>query len=529
MGPVTDPERATRSKVDVVGAALSVILLGVYVWSVIRTAWISDDVFITLRCIDNGLQGMGWGFNAHERVQAYTHPLWAMTITPFYAITREPMFTTLFVSINVAMAAVVLFAWRVAATPLNGAAGILLLLSSKAFVDYSTSGLENPLTYLLVVLFYLALVRSGRSLGLVTLLASLLILNRFDLLLIGLPGLVWVLYKERSNWKGLLGFAPLVGWVLFATVYYGSPLPNTFYAKLGAGIPRMELIVQGLHYVQISLLHDPVTWASIVVGVAVGIVAGNGATRALALGIVLYLSYIVWIGGDFMSGRFFAAPFLGAVCCLCAVPLPLLRAGVPVFATAACVTAGLWFAPLPLLTDDEYGSDFELLQHGHGVMDERGYYYEGGGLLTSGLEHGHVTHVFAEEGRALAKGGEAVVTFGAIGMRGYYGGPQLYIVDVNALTDPLLARLPAIRQEEWRIGHFTRALPEGYIESIAAQEMKLVDPSLADAYVAYQSVVRGPLFTAVRWRAIPSYAWLGPEAYGVDVEKYRTAPLPVVR
>ena len=39
----------------------------------------------------------------------------------------------------------------------------------------------------------------------------------------------------------LLGFVPLLAWVLFALFYYGSLLPNTVHAKLNTGIPATEL------------------------------------------------------------------------------------------------------------------------------------------------------------------------------------------------------------------------------------------------------------------------------------------------
>ena len=47
-----------------------------YVFILIRTAWISDDACITLRTVLNTLHGYGPTFNIDERVQAYTHPLW---------------------------------------------------------------------------------------------------------------------------------------------------------------------------------------------------------------------------------------------------------------------------------------------------------------------------------------------------------------------------------------------------------------------------------------------------------------------
>ena len=38
-----------------------------------------------------------------------------------------------------------------------------------------------------------------------------------------------------------------------------------------------------------------------------------------------------------------------------------------------------------------------------------------------------------------------IAEYGAVGMRGFYAGPQVHLVDRLGLGDPLLARIPAIR------------------------------------------------------------------------------------
>ena len=42
---------------------------------IVRTAWMSDDAYITIRTIDNWRAGYGLRWDVAERVQAYTHPL----------------------------------------------------------------------------------------------------------------------------------------------------------------------------------------------------------------------------------------------------------------------------------------------------------------------------------------------------------------------------------------------------------------------------------------------------------------------
>ena len=74
----------------------------------VRTAWVGDDAYFTFRTIDNFVHGLGLRWNAAERVQAYTHPLWMLVLTPFYWLTGEPFFTTIAVSIGLTLVAL----WR---------------------------------------------------------------------------------------------------------------------------------------------------------------------------------------------------------------------------------------------------------------------------------------------------------------------------------------------------------------------------------------------------------------------------------
>lgn len=55
---------------------LPIPFLGLYAWLLIRTAWVSDDGFITLRSVQNYIHGYGMVYNVGERVQTFTHPMW---------------------------------------------------------------------------------------------------------------------------------------------------------------------------------------------------------------------------------------------------------------------------------------------------------------------------------------------------------------------------------------------------------------------------------------------------------------------
>jgi arabinofuranosyltransferase len=87
---------------------LPLLFLLAYAVLLVRTAWMCDDAFITLRTVDNFVQGYGLVWNVGERVQAYTHPLWMFLLSAFYAFTREPYFTTLAISMTLSLATVAL-------------------------------------------------------------------------------------------------------------------------------------------------------------------------------------------------------------------------------------------------------------------------------------------------------------------------------------------------------------------------------------------------------------------------------------
>ena len=94
-------------------------------------------------------------------------------------------------------------------------------------------------------------------------------------------------------------------WCTTASRFRIPRMPSSPWASPGGAR------VQGLLYLLDSLDRDPITLTAIASAAAVAGVQRNTAARALAAGIVLYLVYVVSIGGDFMAGRFVAVPLFG--------------------------------------------------------------------------------------------------------------------------------------------------------------------------------------------------------------------------
>ncbi|MEM9696242.1 MAG: hypothetical protein AAGA56_27100, partial [Myxococcota bacterium] len=301
-----------------------ILLASAIGYIVARDAWLSDDAYISFRTADNFLHGYGLRWNIAERVQSYTNPLWLFLVIPLYAVGGNVGLSALALSGACLFAHLGLLARYIARRPLGLVLAASVLLSSKAFVDYSTSGLENPLTFVFIALFYVVYAyREGASdppLAPLSFIVGLSILNRMDTVLLFAPAMLDALITRGWSRRNLLhasaGLLIVGGWLIFSLVYYGFPFPNTAYAKLGSGIDRLEVAAKGLAYLRQSWKVDPISLTTIAVVGSMGAVFGKRRTRALSLGLFLYLAYVVRIGGDFMSGRFIAAPLFGAVCVL---------------------------------------------------------------------------------------------------------------------------------------------------------------------------------------------------------------------
>jgi len=464
--------------------------------ALVLTAWVSDDAYMTFRTIDNFVHGYGLRWNAAERVQAYTHPLWMSLVAVFYWWTGEPYFTSIALSIALTLLAVWLV-MRLAPSIWSAGAGLTILWCSRAFIDYSTSGLENPLTNVLLLLFVGCYLSPRRRFFVPALLAALIMLNRLDVGLLVLPALV-VLLPRRVSWREwaavAAGFLPLLIWELFSVFYYGVPFPNTAYAKLKTGVPESDLLQQGFIYLVDSVRHDPVTLLATAAVTAWAMVDNPRGTRPIAVGIVCYVAYVTYVGGDFMSGRMFVAPLLAAVAILVVAGRPIVRelqwALVPLALLLGFNASRAFVQP---------GDPREALS-GSGIADERMWYFPSTGLVNYTRGRAWPSHPWAEQGRRVRQEDSRFVVNCCNGMLGYYSGPQAYILDTLALGDPLLARLPA--DKDWRIGHFIRGIPKGYVETIQTGFNQLADRPLASYYDRLSLVTRGPLTGRRRLSAV---------------------------
>ena len=453
-----------------------------YLLILIKTSWVSDDAFLTFRSVDNFINGYGLRWNILERVQIYTHPLWMFLLSGVYYFIRNPLITFYISSITISLITLSIFALKFAKNTEELIAGSTILFFSKAFIDYSTSGLENPLTHLLVILFLASFLYSDEFLlkQIFTLffIASLSAFNRMDTVLIFLPSLLYILFKKRT-FKALFyavaGFLPFIIWELFSLIYYGFPFPNTAYAKLATGIDKALLFKQGFFYLQDSLLRDPVTLIVILGGILIAFSDRKNKDTLVATGALLYLIYIIQIGGDFMSGRFFST---------------LLLIGTVLFIRSHFFnqypqkTRGYFYLALFILGIYTV-SPFSFLTKENGVADEKSVYFSATNLLEPELINTNFlmpNYYWADNGLRHNLIGKKKTIRPSSGMYAFYAGPEVHVVDLHGLGDPLLSRLPPTEQEEFRIGHFFRSPPAGYWEYDRSFGFALEDEGLRKYY-----------------------------------------------
>lgn len=474
--------------------------------NVLRYGWVTDDAFITFRSVLNLLDGNGPVFNIGERVQSFTHPLWFLLLCLLGWLDLNLYFAAIllgYACTGLAVLALLRLGDDTSRPMLLLA--LLLLATSEAVLGFSTSGLENALSHLLLVLVVRQLHRHPADAGLPAyLLLSALVLNRFDNIILAAPlGALALFGAWRAGrlrpWQPLLGALPLLAWHGFSLVYYGFLFPNTKYAKLGGGsLP--QVLKTGLAYLVESVEGDLFAFALMTAaGIFVLLTARRNLDApvvrlrlGLLVGIGLHALYVVFFaGGDFMRGRFFTIDIVALACILTLVRLPpVAPARLVAIALVAVPTAlaSHWFSVRDLFWYDAYG-----------IHNERQFFGEFLPLHREPAKN-YTSHPWAEAAKARP---EAQAILGVNGQLGYWVDRKVRLIDPVGLTDAFIARTPVT--DATRPGHFTRAIPREYlrerIEGVTTEEWN--DPELQSLHRHLRIITEAPeLFTAARWRSM---------------------------
>lgn len=431
----------TRPGRSAIGPALAGGSLLAFLWLLWEPVPHVDDAYISYRYARNWVDGHGLVYNLGERVEGFTNLSWTLLVALGIAAgagAREVAHV-----LGLASGAGALVAsWALARAGLPDSRGWLaglapwLVLASTPFQRWATSGLETPLFVALATASLAALL--SRRLGIATLLLVLATLTRPEGVL--LAGIVFFFAwldpsspaAERTRegpgsrfrwdaipWRwGMLFAAALALLTAFRLAYYGSPLPNTFYAKVG-GVPRFW----GVLYVVDFLLSG----ALLLLPPAALAVAVQRRAWAPAAWVAAGLAYVVWVGGDALGLSRLLLPALPALAAVAVVGTgwALDRSTLFGAAAAACLAlAMVWsvYGTIPLSATTLRHPKRERVLHDTRRFDA-GFEEVGFGKAMVLKQRGD---------------GDALVAIGAIGSFGYHS--RLPILDILGLVDPAIAR-----------------------------------------------------------------------------------------
>ncbi len=501
-----------------------IVALVIFALVITVLAWQSDDAYHGYVMAKHLVEGDGFVYNIGQRASATTGPIYTLLIALAYAITHEMFFTSIFVNVAFSTAAAGIVFFGFCKTKEQLMVALAALTGCASFVSYTTSGLENCLLFFLSALFlkiYFSHERfdSRQMLGL-ALVFAFLATARMDAVLFFIPAIVYVYLMKRRDvsFPGaclltLLGLLPFILWELFSVFYYGFWVPNTAFVKLGTDIGAIDYIKKGIWYIYYTVINDPAVCVIPGTFVVMAFITRKLKNIYPAIGVVLYGLYVIWIGGDFMLGRHFTVMYLISVAGIIHMTNELAGenfrlAGIYRSAFIAAVASCLIFS---LTFGASVGKQYlvnGLYAPGAAISDERAYYSPTTGFFAnvrSLIKDGRMciedTWNYQSTDEIRENGWRGNITDNAPGILVYYNS-DLYLNDTYCLGDPFLSKLPAIKQEQWRIGHLKRAVPPGYRESVIGGTNVIEDKDLAEYYDIILKITEGELFSSDRIKTV---------------------------
>ena len=440
---MTSPEETSgRRKGASFGVVSSFALAACALGLAFARVWVADDAYITFRHIAQFLAGSGLTYNTLEHVEGFTHPLWAVFLCVFGWLGAPVSGAA--VSMDLLCAAALLIGIALSERE-HGPLAMAILVSCSGFIDFATSGLETPMTMLLVYAAYRApsVLAAPRRVGLAL---GLAYLCHPDVAVLALGPFLLALCEARElgpkksraafeRFVGSLAVAPLL-WHGFRLWYYGDLLPNTYYAKNGGSYWS-----QGAAYIIDFASYAPLSAAGflLVVVLALADLRRDGGRErwrrsAGVLAIVVHAVAIARVGGDFMGFRLLL-PDLAVVAALSVgalgrLSLPALR-----LSQAGLIAAALWalfVQPVP--------------PHERGLIVNERLNFASAFTKTSDAFSGHPRHLWWNEGRLFRAFQECVgqpdliVEYPNIGYYGVALGTRTSLIDGNGLVDRFVAR-----------------------------------------------------------------------------------------
>lgn len=512
-----DARRARRRPRSPREVAQAVVLLAPAVWMAAMGwthRWMTEDGFIYLRIVRQVRVGNGPVYNAGDRVEGATGTLWVGVLSVADLLTPIRLeWLSVSIGIGGTVAAVLL---AVSASRrlwgLDDGGSFLVPFGASVFVAllpvwaYATSGLETGLVFAWLgtcvwILAGWATHAPARLSPLRLVVLGLGWLVRPELVLFSAAFLLIVLAAtwRTDRWRRRLGTAAAavalpVGYQLFRMAYYGSVIPNTAIAKEGGStnwsrgvnsffdffdaywlwVPAIGLLLGGYLPLVLASLRARTSRRTALIGALVAAATAN-------------VIYVVSVGGDYHHARMFL-PALFALCAPVAV-VPVARRH------AAGLVVGVWaVAAIVWLRPTQWGDDWFangiVAPSGFGrvTAEDHGWGRDGpsmAGFDGRGYHHERGLQLRAADPPLADDLPLPFASLYAIGVAGYSLGPDVHVLDLMGLADPLTAHFenqPSLAPGAPRYAGHEKPSPAVWVAARVTPPGSRPDPALFPSF-----------------------------------------------
>lgn len=345
---------------------LAVVLFAAGVSIFLR--WVPDDAYISFRYALNFAEGNGLVFNPGERVEGYSNFLWTIILGLGRKVGIDIVVAAVVLSVVCALGTVVLalrlfddIAGDVADRHTYRShlfAVSLILVVSLPMVFWASSGLETfsaAFFLLMGVILHLEAERKGRpEIHVGSVIAYLLVaVLRPEGIGYAAINAAVLLVRHRRRLPRSVAVSLVFSLVVFTifvasrSFYYGSLVPNTYWAKPSTTIGYADPLLRGARYLARYFIVSGLVLFLPLCVLAFRVPSVRYTVRYLAGVLLVQFAFIVWVGGDVLRfDRLGVAfhPVLLAVALAGAVSWEAMKG------KRALLRTGVWAAVLIALT-----------------------------------------------------------------------------------------------------------------------------------------------------------------------------------
>ena len=268
-----------------------------------------DDAMISMRYAYNLVHGNGLVWNAGERVEGFTNPLWVVFMALFHLlpIPLAEMSLPIQISGAVFLGANLYFVRRIVEHFTDNLPAMLAAVAFTAFyaplISWGLLGMEVSMLALILTATVWLILKNGLDhfTPWTYILLAVATLFRFDMAVpyLVILAVLFIVQKQYRKQHLLWGLGLLIlflgGQTIARYLYYGQLLPNTYYLKV-EGWPFSLRILRGLFALVWFMYYT--NWVLFLLPLSIYFFRRDWKVTLVIFVILGQLAYSVYVGGD---------------------------------------------------------------------------------------------------------------------------------------------------------------------------------------------------------------------------------------